>query len=360
MIMSVKQSIVFVYSYNHHREDEEIYKEFLDIANDRIPLLMRRAAEKDSYRLTADAQCYGFLLHFYDGICGWEEGSATPVLHVGWAKHLCNSLAKFEAAAREMVQVQAQGESEEEQSDSQANSDNGEVHEQLGHNNNAKAPVPAGWQRANGKHVSSGGYVAGGQGEGKENMAWQAAGSQDDHMKTTIQELESKVAAEAVDDAPNPNIDALAKACGEAILNPEYLLSGGEPFTSTTTTATATSTTDTRVDVKEFLSSRSHSSPFPGMTMDSMLKAESPADMLLWRSQCAPDSGWSTDEEEEEDSPLLLCSVKMKGLKDLLTATKLNSSAIKLQLTAQSQVHFKAKPGSTPQGLPARKRARRE
>lgn len=34
-------------------------------------------------------------------------------------------------------------------------------------------------------------------------------------------------------------------------------------------------------------------------------------------------------------------SEKMKGMKELLSAAKVNSSAIKLQLTAQSQVQMK-------------------
>ena len=30
-----------------------------------------------------DADCYSHLLQFYDGLCSWEEDSATPVLHTG-------------------------------------------------------------------------------------------------------------------------------------------------------------------------------------------------------------------------------------------------------------------------------------
>ncbi|KAF3836758.1 hypothetical protein F7725_004222 [Dissostichus mawsoni] len=35
-----------------------------------------------------DPECFAHLLCFYDGICKWEEGSPTPVLHVGWATYL--------------------------------------------------------------------------------------------------------------------------------------------------------------------------------------------------------------------------------------------------------------------------------
>ena len=33
--------IIFHFSYNYSRDDEEIYKEFLDIANESIPHVMR-------------------------------------------------------------------------------------------------------------------------------------------------------------------------------------------------------------------------------------------------------------------------------------------------------------------------------
>lgn len=44
-----------------------------------------------------DPECFAHLLSFYDGICKWEEGSPTPVLHVGWATYLVQSLSRFDA-----------------------------------------------------------------------------------------------------------------------------------------------------------------------------------------------------------------------------------------------------------------------
>ncbi|XP_033059797.1 menin isoform X5 [Trachypithecus francoisi] len=49
-----------------------------------------------------------------------------------------------------------------------------------------------------------------------------------------------------------------------------------------------------------------------------------------------------------EGPVLTFQSEKMKGMKELLVATKINSSAIKLQLTAQSQVQMKKQKVSTP------------
>ncbi|XP_075896566.1 menin [Nelusetta ayraudi] len=114
--------------YNYFREDEEIYKEFFDIANDVIPTLLKetaaaaeseapvagegldRAAKehpKQAAALSAlqDPECFAHLLRFYDGICKWEEGSPTPVLHVGWATYLVQSLSRFDAQVRQKVMI---------------------------------------------------------------------------------------------------------------------------------------------------------------------------------------------------------------------------------------------------------------
>ncbi|XP_017282474.1 menin isoform X1 [Kryptolebias marmoratus] len=112
--------------YNYFREDEEIYKEFFDIANDVIPTLLKETASADSpgeegeggegtekehpkpgAALSAlqDPECFAHLLRFYDGICKWEEGSPTPVLHVGWATYLVQSLSRFEAQVRQKVSI---------------------------------------------------------------------------------------------------------------------------------------------------------------------------------------------------------------------------------------------------------------
>ena len=208
-------------------------------------------------------------------------------------------------------------------------------------------------------------------------------------IKSAIEELAIKVGGEDAgkSDTPNPKIAELAQACGESILNPEYLLSGGEPFTTATATSTTTSASDSRLDVQEFLSSKSNGSPFMGMTMDSILKAESPSDMVMYRKRpsCTrtptplSESGRSSNpmpaSVENSDGciipsptlstgpPSILClrSQKLTGLKKIFSQDKLNASAIQLQLTAQSQVHFKHSKRSTDSELSNhRKRSRRE
>lgn len=93
-------------SYNYSREDEEIYKEFLEIANELIPFVMKVEGSGISARsILKDSECFAHLLRFYDGICQWEEGSCTPVLHIGWAKPLVNTISKFDAQVRRYVDI---------------------------------------------------------------------------------------------------------------------------------------------------------------------------------------------------------------------------------------------------------------
>ena len=103
----------FIYSYNYNREDEEIYKEFLEIANHHIPTMMKQAASDNAARIhhtsiLYDPDCYANFLRFYDGICEWEEDSPSPVLHITWAKQLVYSLSKFDISVRERLSLKSE------------------------------------------------------------------------------------------------------------------------------------------------------------------------------------------------------------------------------------------------------------
>lgn len=352
--------------------------------------------------LLYDTDAYANFLKFYDGICQWEEDSPTPVLHTVWAKQFVFSLGKFDTRVRECVQVHADGEEDESSSDSDSNEEevqkdncdvngNGIVKEE-----SEKLPPSRGRKPKGRKRKRSGKSVE----NGDASHTQVSDGSTEEQIKTAIEEYVSKVgdSDSQRDTPPNPQIAALAQACSESILNPNYFLSGGEPFTSTGTTRSTPSSTSDRVnvDVNEFLSSKSNSSPFVGMTVDSMLKAESPADMMMFRKP--PDSAPSSEEVQTpeptdtsmnsevdaitsnsqlhdndplndsfaavtpEPVDLILHSQKMKGLRKLLSSHKLNSSAITLQLTAQSQTDFKQnrRGGVEIEHAHTRKRTRRE
>lgn len=96
--------------YNYSKGDEEIFKELYEIANDFIPNILKtsssasintenNAAAKNP-NLTGDPSFFALVLQFYDGVCLWEEGSHTPVLHADWAKKLVQSISRFSPSCR--------------------------------------------------------------------------------------------------------------------------------------------------------------------------------------------------------------------------------------------------------------------
>lgn len=140
-----------------------------------------------------------------------------------------------------------------------------------------------------------------------------------------IKSLESKVPATP---APtHPSIQALTAACSEKILNRNYLLQGGgEPFVAPP---------DNSLPIAPSTSQES---------LDPLLDPEIDENYF-----------------ENQKPRIILYSHKMKGLKDLLLAEKLNTHAISLQLTAQSQVQIGKKGRGSEEGVNQRpKRTRRE
>nr|CDS19609.1 dnaJ subfamily B [Echinococcus granulosus] len=99
--------------YNHSSEDAEIYREFLDIATRVIPEIFRlcavehRSGMSTKPNLLDSPLCLAYLLAFYDHLCLWEEGSAVPVLHVGWVDKLVASLTRFSIQARTQLHLEA-------------------------------------------------------------------------------------------------------------------------------------------------------------------------------------------------------------------------------------------------------------
>lgn len=71
--------------------------------------------------IVEDATCFAQLLRLWDGLCGWEEGSSTPVLHIGWAKPFVSVLNKFPASTRKAVHIVSLGDP----ADSSRNNNNG-------------------------------------------------------------------------------------------------------------------------------------------------------------------------------------------------------------------------------------------
>lgn len=216
-------------------------------------------------------ECFANLLRFYDGICQWEEGSATPVLHIGWAKPLVNTISKFDADVRAQVNIMC------ESAQQKLSSPNGNCL-----NNNYMAE--------------------------KEN-----GHDKKDQTPSNI----------------HPTIEALTAACSEKLLNPEYLLQGdGSPFVG------------------------GDEEPPPA-------KVEENAGTSKQDKNAVKEE--ETISEEIRKPMVVLHSQKMKELKDLLLAEKLNTHAISLHLTAQSQVQVGKKGRGEMEGFSVRpKRARRD
>ena len=457
--------------FNYTREDEEIYKEFLEIANELIPNIVKAVpyniSDRVQMNILYNPEVYADILRFYDGICEWEEGSSTPVLHVGWAQHLFSSLNKFDPRTRAKIDV-GRDEDSDDDSDRDSNDENdnengksskeesNEKSVSLKHKDPKEAlnvvvedlkkeeltQFPPSQSNPPGYRVTAKGRK--GQRHRTSNVSKDFSpqitsdklqsdkhdskdNEDEEKIKNTIQELASKVVQQQeAGTPPNPNITALAQQCSLNILNKDYLLGAGQPFSSSPSSSTTaspvtvisaaaagrgctatpdeallnTSTassaggggsgTDSRLDVDEFLSTKSNGTAFVGLTMDSMLKAESPADMMLAMKpraeeasnisalsarcpapahsvQLPPRSSPSPSPTSEMLAALGPVQVefrseKMKGLRKMFKSAKLNASAIKLQLTAQSQVHVKDSrflEFCEPMGS-ARKRPRRE
>ncbi|KAL4631091.1 menin [Arapaima gigas] len=251
--------------YNYFREDEEIYKEFFDIANDVIPTLLKETVaatesgaeggeeaevlEQDAPQQAAalsalqDPECFAHLLRFYDGICKWEEGSPTPVLHVGWATYLVQSLGRFDAQVRQKVTIITK--EPEPQDDDDQSSDDPREGRRRGPRRESKVeePPPPPLQVTTSPSQGALPKKIGGEGGGRRRS------------NPVARTADSEQRVHAGSTSPTPS------------LAPSLPLPGG-----------------------------------PVVTFH---------------------------------------SEKMKGMKELLCAAKINSSAIKLQLTAQSQVQMK-------------------
>ncbi|KAH9515108.1 Menin [Bulinus truncatus] len=419
--------------FNYTREDEEIYKEFLEISNELIPNIVKAVSlntlDRAQMNILYNPEVYADILRFYDGICEWEEGSSTPVLHVGWAQHLTFSLNKFDPRTRAKIDV---GKDEDDEDSEKDENDENDNESEIKSKEISKSQNGVKILKSEGKETLKsviddlkkedsstnltpshflGQRVTAKSRKGQRRRNSNASKDQnikttskepdklshvdekkkaEDKIKCTIEELANKVGQQdsSGNSAPNPSITALAQQCSLNILNKDYLLGAGEPFSTSPAALAAHSdeafinssgstghytSSDAKLDVDEFLSSKSNGTAFIGLTMDSMLKAESPSEMMLSikrsdeaaRSMPLPSPSPSpTAEMLAAIGPVFvdLRSEKMKGLKKMFQSAKLNASAIKLQLTAQSQVHVKDSrflDFCEPMGS-ARKRPRRE
>lgn len=156
-------------------------------------------------------------------------------------------------------------------------------------------------------------------------------------------------------------VEALTAACGEKILNPDFLLQGGgQPFADQQTNESANR--DDKNDEKLLLLTQSSSPKVEEVSSEkavavaeskdsdaSVVKSEEEGSERRREASATSTSGPVYKETVLDDAlvpkrpEITLYSQKMKGLKELLLGEKLNTHAISLQVTAQSQVQVGGK-----------------
>ncbi|XP_062551686.1 menin [Armigeres subalbatus] len=287
--------------YNYSRDDEEIYKEFLDIANELIPQVMKLESSGHSARsILRDSHCFANLLRFYDGICMWEEGSLTPILHIGWAKPLVATIAKFDHDIRSQVIIKCSDESPRD-FHTNGNQHEGEVDKTVTKNGGRQVV-----NNNNNVIIKTDVNVENGKPDEKTSLP--------------------------------KSLEALVGKCGEKLLNPDFLLQGGgQPFTS--------EDSETASGVQNNGSVRNGKKDKSCEKKEATVKKEVKVEPKRESLQLVD------SEDGGPKRPLItLYSQKMKGLKDLLLAEKLNTNAISLQITAQSQVQVGGKKSRSQSG----------
>lgn len=237
------------------------------------------------------------VLRFYDGICQWEEGSQTPILHIGWAKPLVTTISRFDCDIRSQVMINVARDDED-------------VHKF------AAAAVEA-------------------EAESNNNVT---------NLST------SEGAVKSLDEkAVISSLEALTAACGEKILNPDFLLQGGgEPFAAEQNKNTVISNAKVNEKKTEVALETPVDSDVLEACGETNIKAEKTVavEQSIIKTNIAGPTYEPRDDIVEPVRPTItLYSRKMKGIRDLLLAEKLNTHAISLQVTAQSQVQVGGKKG---------------
>jgi menin len=289
-----------------------------------------------------DPHCFANLLRFYDGICQWEEGSQTPILHIGWAKQLCFSISKFDYDIRSQIKIIIKSDFDDD-------------------NNNKKSATNE--------------LVICNEPKNSDGIKPQeSTKSSNGELKTEFPML--------------PSLDELTAACGEKILNPDFLLhGGGVPFSeSTVDDEDLNKQSDKKESAKETANNIDTSCTLKTSSLEAE-KVMSPIQKDVASPQLpSPMTNYEgknetlkTEEDQSNDTnnndgkmeifddehtpkrPIItLKSRKMKGLKDLLLAEKLNTNAISLQITAQSHIGNKKSRSEESTDGSRPKRTRRE
>lgn len=313
--------VIRLYTYSC-RDDEEIYKELLDIANEMIPHVMKTESSGHSARsILRDSEVFANLLRFYDGICQWEEDSLTPILHIGWAKPLVNNITKFDYDIRSQVVIKVPEDEEITYIKKSTSSQQTEATTSSLKEDSTINDVP----KVEKKHVIV---------DVKKDEASNCSVNNNNFKK------EEKSSGDVKKTDITATLADLTAACGEKILNPDFLLQGGgEPF------AEQNKHLVQRQNVcNNDATNGLRNVPNKDIVTNVQTDMSNTNAKLVQENETESCSDIKSHSPIDEDPfefmmkrPVItLYSQKMKGLKDLLLAEKLNTHAISLQVTAQS------------------------
>jgi len=342
--------------YKYSKDDEEIYKEFMEINNELIPHIL-----KADDNLLNDPECFMSLLQFYDGLCSWEEDSSTPVLHTGWVKPIVKCFTSFDFHVRAKLDISLA--EKEEGNEILSFSDwtlgkNFPEHFNLKFTNCVPEPLNNNYKKSFtdcdihcDTRAGHYGYLLRDRSIYQENYdKVSALSGQIDFESMQVNRLlrfakNSETEVELFDDRVHVRsaskkrfLSHLIEKSGESLFNIDYLLGhpDSQPF----------------LDVEKI------------QNLEKLCQFEKFENLPTKNTILPEESATKKDAEGKGKSGKInvtIFSAKMGALKDLIQAEKLNSSALHLQLTAQSQTDVKKSRPSLETEFAGRvKRARRD
>ena len=275
--------------YNYSRDDEEIYKEFFEVANELIPSMLKvltagglEPGKVSLKPFLQDPECLALILKFYDNVCCWEEGSSTPVLHIGWAKNFVATVLKFSSIIRSKIKLLTE--------------------EEWSHNKACASEC----------EVSS--------------RADQCSSTDTEQKKVNSPKADDKVKQEShhvddFDEEGNPK-------SGNSKSTVEGNNGGGKG-------RKRAHSIDEKVDTSESSSNKIKLSDSPTGTVEN---GDRRVKVVARERRLELDN--------DNNVTVILKSRKIAGVRDLLQAERLNKTAIELQLTAQSQCSVRGRSNS--------------
>jgi len=315
-IRSWAEAASVVKRYKYSKDDEEIYKEFMEINNELIPHIF-----KTNEKLLHNPQCFFDLLQFYDGLCSWEEDSTTPVLHIGWVKPMVKSFMSFDFNIRSKIGMTIASVHNKDGDDNEGNKILS-----FGENQNLQC-VP---DTVNNNYKKSVDDIC--DDIDCDKNLFGGHNSIFELQKPFFDE-ETSLRCENFE---NMTVNKLIK-CAKTLDQCDVFTFEKSQFINNLIQRSG----EKLFNIKHLLGN-SETEPF--LDFESLCNLEtfcSESDSAEIINNDIPEETKDESQKDPEKLNLILHSVKMGALKDILVAEKMNASALHLQLTAQTQTETK-------------------